>query len=38
LFYVKGDGTHKLGIGFFVEHRIVSAVKTVEFVSDRCHI
>jgi len=24
-----------LGTGFFVHHRIVSAVKTVEFISDR---
>ena len=24
-----------MGTGFFVHHRIVSAVKTVEFVSDR---
>ena len=25
----------KMGTGFFVHHRIVSAVKRVEFVSDR---
>jgi hypothetical protein len=26
---------HRLGTGFFVHHRIVSALKTVEFVSDK---
>ena len=26
---------HELGTGFFVQHRRVSAVKKVEFVSDR---
>ena len=35
IFYGKGNKNHKLGTEFFVHHRIVSAVKTVEFVSDR---
>jgi hypothetical protein len=35
LFYRKGNENHQLGTGFLVHHRIVSAVKTEEFVSDR---
>jgi len=31
----KGTENHKLGNKFFLHHRTVSAVKTVEFVSDR---
>jgi len=31
----KGIETHQLGAGFFVHHKIVSAVKREEFVSDR---
>ena len=35
LFYGEGNANHQLGTGFFVHRRIRSAVKKVEFISDR---
>jgi len=35
-FYGKGNGYYLLGTGFFVHHRIASAVNRVKFVIDRC--
>jgi hypothetical protein len=34
-FYRKGNENHELGKDYFVHKRIISAVKRVEFVSDR---
>jgi hypothetical protein len=34
-FYGAGNEDHQLGTGLFVHKRIVSAVRRVEFVSDR---
>ena len=35
LYYGKGNDNHQLGTGFFVHNIIKSAVKKVEFISDR---
>jgi hypothetical protein len=34
-FYGEGNGVHQLGTCLFVQKRIVSAVKRVEYISDR---
>ena len=35
IFYGRGNESYQRGTGLFVHHRILSEVKTVEFVSDR---
>jgi hypothetical protein len=35
-FYGKGNESHELDTGLFKHKRIISAAKSVEFVSDRC--
>ena len=37
-FYGKRNENRRLGTGFFVHHRIVSAVKRVDFVAIGCHM
>ena len=38
-FYGRGNENHQFGTWFFfVQHRIVSSVKTVEFLVIGCHI
>jgi hypothetical protein len=34
-FYAQGNGDHQLGTDFLVRKRILSAVRKVEFISDR---
>jgi len=34
-FYEEGNENHQLGTGVFVQHGIISAVKRINFVSDR---
>jgi len=34
-FFIEKEMIRQLGTGFFVHHRIISAVKIVEYISDR---
>jgi exonuclease III len=34
-FYGQGNGDHQFGTGFLVHKRTVSAIRTVEFITDR---
>jgi len=38
IFFGKRNENHQLGTGFFVHHKIVSAIKRREFFSDRMYI
>jgi hypothetical protein len=35
LFYIEGNKDHQLGTGFFLHKRIISAVRRLEFASDK---
>jgi hypothetical protein len=34
-FYGEGNGDHQIGTDFFLHWRVISAVRSVEFISDR---
>jgi hypothetical protein len=36
--YGQGNGDHQLGTGFFVHKTFISAVRRVEFISDRTSV